>query len=595
MPLNSSKKSIQDLLLTQPTQQDIAAFKFYKSRPDIAAMEILNQDLAPFQRLITKGLHSHSYVINALARGSGKTRMIGTNAALFAMLNPKMKIGFFAPGFRTAKYSFLEFEAIVNESPYLEESIKKISKQTDMWTAEFKNGSMVFALPLAADNPMSVRGTRVHVAMLDEYPHIRKDVLDAVINPMLATQRNPMENVRRIEREKKAIAEGKKIVRKESAKNKVLGFSSAYYKFNHMWENICKYRELRKQQIKEKGKSDYAVYVFSYKDAPEGFFDTDFIKHAEATTPSIVFRMEYLSEFPDDSEGFYKRSLIDSCMSDFSLELKGEKGARYFIGIDPARASDHFSIYVLKMVGDQMKLVAMYSFFQTPFHTIAQFVRKLTHDFNVEQIGIDSGGGGLPFKDALANPSTAEGVKDILLDFEDDDNIGKQGRRIIKMINFSTGWITDANYDMRASMEHKKLLIPMIHEGSTFIKPEVDTEDALDTMRVEYLAMIKELQSIVTTATKTGLLHFDSENPNMRKDRYSALLVAHRVASDFIKQGFQKKELAVGGWIGKSGEIVSPAETDDYAWDGPARVIDEIKLAQQQYLNPQDGGALSKD
>jgi hypothetical protein len=533
----------QNLMLHQPTAEERALFEFYKKNPDMACIDLLNQDLAPFQRLIIKGIMEHSYIISVLSRGSGKTRMIAMCAAIMCMFNPKIRVGFIAPGFRQSKLAFMEFLAILEESPHLQACVKNISRQTDMWSVEFWNGAFIFALPLSADSAASIRGTRLHVAMIDEYPHVPKAVLDLVINPMLATQRNPMLNVRRIQREKEYKEKGLEFNEKKQENNKICGFSSAYFQFNHMYKTICDYRKFSDDAKKRGLKSDYAAYVFNYLDAPDGFFDMKMIEHAKATSSSVAFAMEYLSEFPADSDGFFKRSLIESCKpaNGFYLEAMGEKDGRYFLGIDPARTSDAFAITILKISGDTMRVVRTITFENTPFPETAQFIRELLKQYNIVQIGMDAGGGGLAMKDLLANPMTAANEQEILLDADDEETIGRRGRRILKM-----HWVSEANFDMRASLEHKKLLFPDISLADTYIRPEQDESDIEDTMLVEYSKLLDELQSIVMTATKGGTLHFDTPNTHMRKDRYSSLLVGHRIAYNFLKSTYVEKELAGG-------------------------------------------------
>jgi len=572
-------------------------FEFYKKNPTLACRDLLNQDLAPFQRIVINGIIDHSYVVNVLARGSGKTRIMGVSAALLAMFNPKIRIGFLAPGFRQSKLAFMELENIINESPYLKASLAgPPSKQTDMWVAKFNNEASIIATPLAADNPASIRGIRLHVAFLDEYPHIPKEVIDAVINPMLATQRNPMKNVRRLEKEKEMREKGLEYVEEERQRNKIIGFSSAYYQFNHMYKTICDYKKLAEEQKAKKGKSDYAVYVFNYKDAPEGFFDTDSIDHAKRTSADIIFRMEYLSEFPADSEGFYKRSLIDSCIprgkEEFYLETQADSSGFYVLGIDPARLNDAFSISILKLVGVEMRLVRVISFEQTPLPLIAEVIRKLIKTYKVSLIGMDAGGGGLAMKDLLSNPLTAGDPSDVILDMDDEATIGMRGTRMLKMVNFATQWISDANFEMRSSMEHKKLLFPAHFSSDTFLS--ADAPKTLDEeMLFEYFRQLEELQSIVMTATKAGSLHFDTPNQRMRKDRYTSLLIAHKVCSDFIKASFVQKELVSGGWLDIArGRLDDGSE--EHVWE-ETKILDEIESAKAKarvrFIDP-GGGAL---
>lgn len=580
----------------EPSESEIAMFEFYKKNPDFACIDLLNQDLAPFQRVIIRSCVENSFVLNILSRGSGKTRMIAMIAAILAMFNPKMRVGFLAPGFRQAKLAFMEFEAIMNEAPHLEACIKRISKQTDMWMVEFHNGAVIFALPLAADNPASIRGTRLHVAMLDEYPHVPKDVIDLVINPMMATQRNPMANVRRIEKEKAILASGGSPVTK-SEKNKVLGFSSAYFQFNHMYKTVCDYRQIIKDDLKAGKKPDYAVNVFNYLHAPEGFFDIDAINHSKKTSSEIAFRMEYLSEFPSDSEGFFKRSLIDSCIpkadAEFYIELKPDPAGVYMLGVDPARVNDNFSINILKLINGEMRLVRTISFEQTPLPLVGDYIRRLVVDWKIRMIGMDSGGGGLAMMDILANPATASGPEEVILNMEDEKTIGMRGNRILKMVNFAPNWITDANFEMRASMEHKRLRFPAHFGSNTFLKDEKPT-DEMDLALYEYFKMIDELQSIVMTSTPGGVLRFDTPNQHMRKDRYSSLLIAHKIMSDFVKESYAPRELVTGGFL-VSGKLDDNEDGKEVVWQD-TKIIDDIVMAKAQarngYNSPSDGALI---
>ncbi len=264
--------------------------------------------------------------------------------------------------------------------------------------------------------------------------------------------------------------------------------------------------------------------------------------------------MEYLSEFPQDSAGFFKRSLLDTCVSkvpnEFYLELEGEKGARYFMGIDPARNHDALAIVILKLVGEQMRLVRVMTYEKTPFPEIAEVIRKLLREYNIEMIGMDKGGGGLTLKDLLENPMTATAKSDIILDMDDELNMAKEGRKILRMVDFYTAWISDANFDMRSSFEHKKLMLPCYDSADTFVKPKIDLNDKDDIAVTEYFNTIEEITSIVMTATKSGSLHFDTLKQGARKDRYSAILIAHKILYDLIRSGYQKQELGTGGFLG---------------------------------------------
>ena len=579
-----------DKLLAHNDEQYRAMFNFYKANPALAAIDLLNQDLPPYQRILVNGNAAHSFVINVLSRGMGKTRTMAVIAALEAMFNPKKKVGFLGPQFRVSKLAFAELEAIYNESEFFQASVKRISRQTDTWLMEFHNNAFIYAMPLAADSKVSIRGIRLHTALIDEYPHVPKEVLDAVITPMLATQLNPMANVRRLQKEKRLIKEGKLKIEDtvESAKNKVLGFSSAYFKYNHMWTTICQYREIALEQKEKTGKSDYAVYVFNYKDAPEGFIVPSVIEHAKRTTVEIIFRMEYLSEFPSDSDGFFKRSLIDSCISKvpnaYYLEMNATPEGIYFLGVDPARNHDAFSISVMKLVGNEIRLVRVISFQKTALPLVAATIRTLIKQYRITMIGMDAGGGGLAMKDLLADPLTANNQSDIILDIDDESLAARPGRKLLRMVNFSPNWISQANYDLKASMEHGRLTFPSLQYGDTFVKPDTDVADIEDISVTEFFQALREMESIVVTMTKSGVLHFDTEKQAMRKDRYTSILIAHRIVADYIKDGYKPKELAYGGFVDHNGNMIGDENANEFDWKETA-IIDAIAAKKKEFLN----------
>jgi hypothetical protein len=261
------------------------------------------------------------------------------------------------------------------------------------------------------------------------------------------------------------------------------------------------------------------------------------------------------------------------------LELTGNPESLYFFGIDPARNSDNLSISICKYSGDKIIPVRTISFSNTPFPEVATYIRKLLKQYSVAMIGMDAGGGGLALKDLLADPSTATSIDDIVLDIDDESTIGKKGKRILRMVDFSPGWIQEANFTLKASMEHKRLCFPDVVESDHYIRPTDNVLDENDLAAAEHIKTINELQSIVMTATKTGVLHFDTPGKHQRKDRYSALLIAHKMAYDFFVTGFQKKQLASGGVMGPNGLLVNGDEDSEFAW-GQTKVIDDIKRAK---------------
>ena len=104
--------------------------------------------------------------------------------------------------------------------------------------------------------------------------------------------------------------------------------------------------------------TQYSIIRVPYELLPKGFMDADQVARSKATVHTGIYQMEYGACFTRDSQGFFKRSLIESCVlnndniindssgNDISFEavLMGKKDRRYIFGVDPASEVDNFSI-----------------------------------------------------------------------------------------------------------------------------------------------------------------------------------------------------------------------------------------------------------
>ena len=63
---------------------------------------------------------------------------------------------------------------------------------------------------------------------------------------------------------------------------------------------------------------------------PDGFMDEGQIARAKATIHSGIYNMEYGACFTTDSQGFFKRSLLESCTSSMSNPIVLSSGEASF-------------------------------------------------------------------------------------------------------------------------------------------------------------------------------------------------------------------------------------------------------------------------
>ena len=548
---------------------------FYRAHPVIAGIQLLECDFPPVQRVILRELFNVNYQITTASRGIGKTYLAGVQALLTAILVPNSKILLTGPTFRSAKFIFTEAENILKKSTRAQIWMKGgPSHLADIWTLRFINGSIIVAMPLASESESSIRGFRAHLILADEIPHIPESTFNTVLLPMLSTVRDPMYHVRRIEKMKRLIKLGK--AKHEDmmieGTNKLFGFTSAWYKFNHVYKKIEEFEKLRTERLEAKMSPLAQTFYFSYLDAAPGFIDSNMLDLSKRTMADFQFRMEWLSEWQSDSNGFYSRRLIDECVarSHYLPLMHGDRAHAYVMGIDPARTHDTFAICIAKEDNGIFKVVRVVSFKNKEFPFVLKEVRQLFREFpNIVRVFMDDGGGGLAFRDLLASRDFLGAEESPIIDMDDELFRDRAGKKILHMVRFTPEVSTEFNFSFKAAMEKEIVLFPVsAPEGSIYIRSEAVDSDQKDMMLVEVFKMLNELQSIMVTATSTGRLRFDGPKKESEIDRFTALLLAWAAYKETFMSQAAVVELPGGNWIEDIGNLNGNNEEDDWTGEG---------------------------
>jgi intein/homing endonuclease len=459
-----------------------------------------------------------NYVTNGFINHN--TFLSGVLAALLALLYPGYRVGLISASFRQSKMMFSEVEKIYAQSPILREATaKRPIRGSDTCYLQFRavagyNGSFIEALPLGSDGA-KIRGSRFYCLLIDEFAQVPQKIIETVLAPMSITKLDPMKKVRELERRKQLIAAGLASDEdfEEDTVNKMIGTSSGYYKFNHMYKRMREYWNLI-----DEGSEDHAVFQVPYTLLPEGFLDEKNITNARRVMSDHEFRMEYMADMVSDSEGFFKASLLDSCTfgNDFKLEFVGDNKASYIIGIDPNQGgSAKCGLVIVKLGSDFNRLVRVMALEGKTTQDITTAIQHICDTFRIVRVFMDRGGGGKAVSDLLEEGYNGS---EPILDRNKKENAKRQGRHILEVIAFNTGWISDANFATLALLEDKKLRFP-----EPPIKSVKDI-DAIEYSLVEELK--KQCTSIVVTQTSGGALHFDTPKKGQNKDLYSAFILA---------------------------------------------------------------------
>jgi hypothetical protein len=494
----------------------------FVKNPDIAAQYLLVRNdkqmrLAVHQRLILRGLWDHQFNLLILTRGGGKTFLLALYCILKTMLFPREKAVVSSSSYRQAQFTFDEVIKFYDESPLFKQACTKPpTKGPNACECHLDNGSKIIAYPLG--DGQKIRGARANTLVMDEVAQIPPDIINLVILPMMNTKQDPFDTSGR--------------------KNHLVMASSAYFQFNHLYDKY----EAYKQRINKKSPdydSNYGLHVYTVNDMPHGWMDEAIIKEAKSQLTELQYQMEYECLFPPDSDGFFPASLVrEARRSSVMVELVGQPNAEYVFGIDPARTGDNFALIVIK-VGPPNRVVACYSLNRKTFPDMHTFIRSKLRDYSmngakVVRIQMDNGGGGSTLKDYLAEEHPWFNLeKDqwetmpAIIDIDDEEQQYMKGERILKMQVFAPNSINSMNFDLRADMEKRKLIIPV--QSHNHDKEHEDVYDEIDEM-------IKELMTIVTTPLKSGFLHFDTPKQRMKKDRYSAFLIGAEGARDMLRE-----------------------------------------------------------
>ena len=287
--------------------------------------------------------------------------------------------------------------------------------------------------------------------------------------------------------------------------------------------------------------------------------------------------MEFGACFTRDSQGFFKRTLIESCVTNddgnvkdsngkdicFQAQLRGDKDKKYIFGVDPASEVDNFSIVVIEVNPDHRRIVhcwttnreqhkekvkSGYSTESDFYAYCARKIRDLMRIFPCVHIAMDAGGGGIAVMESLHdNDKIQDGELAIWPVIDEDkpkDTDDHRGLHILEMCQFSKyDWLAEANHGLRKDFEDKVLLFPMFDTISLGIANAEDglkgrTYDTLEQCVMEIEDLKDELTMIQITQTATGRDKWDTpetvigtgKKGKLRKDRYSSLLMANMAA-----------------------------------------------------------------
>ena len=339
---------------------------------------------------------------------------------------------------------------------------------------------------------------------------------------------------------------------------------------------------------------DYSIIQVPVELLPDSYMDMNTVSKAKATIHKSFYLMEYGARFCTDSDGFYPRALVESCTVGnnirpldfrFNAVIRGHQLGRFVLACDPASGglsadnstrTDNFSIVILELCGDHRRVVYCWTTSKQRFkaklkrgepleeHNFYKFcakkIRELYKTFHVERIAMDSMGGSAQILELLADEKELMDETDKLLlpiieDGVDKDTDRKPGDHCIELCTFAKAdWVSFANHGMKKDLETQTLLFPTLDAVEIGLSIEEDKVlgrvkmvndreiklgDTLEDIALEIeelkdeLAQIEHSQTSVSGRERWDVPDIklpDGKKGKLRKDRYSALLMANAVS-----------------------------------------------------------------
>jgi hypothetical protein len=598
---------------------------------------ILNIQLLPSQSLVLQEVWERKFPMLIASRGFGKSFMLSLYAIIRALILPQRKIVIVGAAFRQSKVLFEYMETIWRNAPMLRDMCDGNSgprRDTDRCTLRL-NESTITCLPLG--DGQKIRGQRANDIIADEFASIPREIFENVVAGFAAVSSNPVENVKRIASEKKAEELGIAIdseVKEVKKDNQIVLSGTAYYDFNHFatywkkWKSIIKsrgeYSKLREIFGEDPPENfdwtQYSIVRIPYELLPKGFMDADQVARSKATVHTGIYQMEYGACFTRDSQGFFKRSLIESCVVNneneikdrkgepiqFEAVLSGDKDRKYIFGVDPASEVDNFSIVVLEVHPDHRRIVHCwttnrsehkekvkkgYSTESDFYAYCARKIRDLMKIFPCIHIAMDAQGGGVAVMESLHDKDKIQegeiAIWPTIDENKEKDTDGERGLHILEMCQFAKyDWLAEGNHGMRKDFEDKVLLFPFFDPLSLTLSEHEDTMksrmfDTLEECVLDIEELKDELSMIQMTQTNSGRDRWDTpevvigtgRKSKMRKDRYSSLLMAN-MAARVLQRTPEQADYQFYGGFATGGH---KPKTDENLYTGPSWFSDQMK------------------
>lgn len=278
--------------------------------------------------------------INAILAGRrfGKSSLMAAKTLYYAILNPNKTCLVVGPSLEQAKiyfdllvnaledHPFSIFIASVKQNPFPE--IKLINNSKLLFRSTALKGRYL-------------RGRRVHWIVITEASFVDEDVFEQVIKPM------------RLDTKAKMWLE------------------STPYGMGDFYNTYM-------EGVRNPGfiKSFHATVYDNLA------LSRDDIEKLRESTPELVWRVEYLAEFVDESTLVFKHDVLSQTFEDYYVVGTYKPGHKYVIGLDIAQVEDYTVFTVLDITNEPYVIADFRRFNKTTYDDIIVLANELSEAYN---------------------------------------------------------------------------------------------------------------------------------------------------------------------------------------------------------------------
>ena len=473
---NDELDKVKGVLSEAEAQQWFA--RYCLANPAFMVYLLTRVKLDPVQDLLLRSFILKDYCLLVAGRGFSKSFVISLFCIIYALGNPGVKIGIASGTFRQSKSIMKQIDSFASHpknGTFLRSCItKQLSKSSDAWSMEIGYSSIT-AIPLG-----KVRGYRFNVLIVDELLVVSKDIIDSILKPFLMVRQDGPQHEEITNAQKLLVANGvlkPEDVQQFSSNNKIIGLSSASYKFESLYrDNYVPY--VKTILDPEAENVNHCVFRMSYRAAPKGFMEESAIEDMKRTMSKSMFDRELEAIFGDDTGGYFSAQAIEEAsvkLGEYPIvKIVGDLDKKYILSIDPnynnSETSDDFAMAILELdeEDESATLVHAYALPNSTNEKRCLYLKYLLESFNVVYMIIDNSGGpaflqiGKEFKlmprelhlfdHDFLNYNSNEGIL-----YSKNNYVPKDGKIVHSQAFGVGGWLRFANENLQWMIEKKKI------------------------------------------------------------------------------------------------------------------------------------------